>query len=267
MDQTQEMDRELRLLLTLTRRLPQVRGSGRIGHSIARFYRRRPRSSVVVDVLDFRMRLDPMEYVEGDLLFVPQIYDRGELARLREMLRPGSVFLDVGANVGFYSLFASRLVGDSGLVLAIEADPEVAQRLRENVDINGCRNVRVVPCGVSDREERLSLGVNLRGNRGSSSFLHSWQRSIEVPCLPLLAVLREHAVTRVDAAKLDVEGFGVRVLRPFLAECTADQLPRLVVVEKEDGLQDLLSRAGYTPIYESAMNLTFHRGGTDRTRM
>ncbi|HSA57284.1 MAG TPA: FkbM family methyltransferase [Gemmatimonadaceae bacterium] len=261
------MDRELRLLLTLTRRLPQIRGSGRLGHSIARFYRRRPREPVVTDVLDFRMRLDPMEYVEGDLLFVPQIYDRGELARLRTMLGPGSVFLDVGANVGFYSLVASRLVGEDGLVLAIEADPEVAERLRENLDLNGCRNVRVVPCGVSDRAERLSLGVNLRGNRGSSSFLQSGQRSVEVQCLPLLDVLRQHGVDRVDAAKLDVEGFGLRVLRPYLSMCTPEQRPRLVVIEKEDGVNDLLGQAGYDAVYESAMNLTFRRRERDDVPM
>ena len=257
------MDPELRLLLAITRRLPRVRGSGRLGHSVARLYRRKPRLAVVVNVLDFQMRLDPMEYVDGDLLFVPQIYDRGELAWLHRELRMGSVFLDIGANVGFYSLFASRLIGDSGVALAIEADPETARRLEDNIQLNGCRNVRVVPHGVSGRHERLPFGVNLRGNRGSSSFLASWQRSIEVECQPLLTVLHQHGIFRVDAAKIDVEGFATRVLRPWLSDDDPALRPRLLIVEKEDGVDDLVRHAGYASVYKSAMNVT-HRLTNDR---
>ena len=101
-------------------------------------------------------------------------------------------------------------------------------------------------------------------NRGSSSFLHTGQRSVEVQCLPLLDVLRQQDIERVDAAKLDVEGFGLRVLRPYLSRCTPEQRPRLVVIEKEDGVNDLLVQAGYLPVYESAMNMTYRRRETAR---
>jgi len=80
------MNIELRLLLWLARHLPRVRGSGRLGHHLAEFYRRKKRSSVVCDVLGFRMRLDPMEFVDGDILFVPQICERRERRLLERAL-------------------------------------------------------------------------------------------------------------------------------------------------------------------------------------
>jgi FkbM family methyltransferase len=57
-------------------------------------------------------------------------------AALQEHLRPGMIFYDVGANIGFFSLLAARLVGEQGRVVAFEADPEVAARLREHVARN-----------------------------------------------------------------------------------------------------------------------------------
>jgi len=59
-------------------------------------------------------------------------------AALQEHLRPGMVFYDIGANIGFFSLLAARLVGPQGRVVAFEADPEVAARLREHIARNNC---------------------------------------------------------------------------------------------------------------------------------
>jgi len=56
---------------------------------------------------------------------------------LQKHLRPGMVFFDIGANIGFFSLLAARLVGPQGRVVAFEADPEVAARLREHISRNG----------------------------------------------------------------------------------------------------------------------------------
>ena len=101
------MDIELRLLLSLTRHLPRVKGSGRLGHEAARFFRRKPRSNVVSDVLGFRMCLDPMEYVDGDILFVPQVCERNERRMLERTLRSGDTFFDI--RLSHRVLFAARV--------------------------------------------------------------------------------------------------------------------------------------------------------------
>src|SRR5687768_276637 len=105
------MDNELKLWLQATRRLPRIRGSGRMAGLVQRVYNRKPRPRVRVPVLDFTMDLDPSECVDGALLFAPQLYDHREFQLLRSLVRPGDAFLDAGANIGIYSLVASELVG------------------------------------------------------------------------------------------------------------------------------------------------------------
>jgi len=76
---------------------------------------------------------------------------RGEMAvqnALAEYLRPGMTFYDLGANVGFFSLIAARLVGPFGRVVSFEADPEIAERLRMNLARNGFEHAKVVQSAV-----------------------------------------------------------------------------------------------------------------------
>ncbi|PYT56961.1 MAG: hypothetical protein DMG35_21155, partial [Acidobacteria bacterium] len=53
---------------------------------------------------------------------------------MQRYLLPGMTFYDIGANIGFFSLLAARIIGAQGRVVAFEADPEVAQRLRDHVE-------------------------------------------------------------------------------------------------------------------------------------
>ncbi|MDW8320126.1 MAG: FkbM family methyltransferase, partial [Armatimonadota bacterium] len=61
---------------------------------------------------------------------------------LRQLLRPGDVYIDVGANIGHLALEAAQCVGEAGQVYAFEAHPTIAQYLRENVQLNRFSNVR-----------------------------------------------------------------------------------------------------------------------------
>ena len=111
---TRGIDPELAMWMAMTRRLPRVRGAGRILDLAKRVYTRKRRPPVVADVLGSRMVLDPGEFVDRSLLFGPQFYDRVERRLMRERLRPGDVFVDVGAHIGLYSLVAAQAVGPRG---------------------------------------------------------------------------------------------------------------------------------------------------------
>jgi FkbM family methyltransferase len=78
---------------------------------------------------------------------------------LVEMLRPGDVFYDVGANVGFFTLLAARLVGPRGAVLAFEPDPRNAEVLRSNVALNGLANVEVFERAVAETTGRRRFAI------------------------------------------------------------------------------------------------------------
>jgi len=240
------VESELKFWLSITRRLPRVKGAGRIGHTVKRLYNRRKRQDATVDVLDFKMVLDPSENIEGQLLFCPQLYDWVEIECLRKRLKPGNTFLDAGANVGFYSLIAAQLVGDAGTVIAVEADPNNGARLATNIKVSGAKNVRLANVGLSDKTEVLELGLNTTGNRSGHSFLSDSTAKVKVQCKTLTDVLLSEGVQKLDGAKMDIEGFEFKVLQRFFADGNSKLWPGFLIIEVnpsfgEKNTRDILS--------------------------
>jgi len=122
--------------------------------------------------------------------------------------------LDIGANVGYYTLIAAKLVGPEGRVVAIEPAPDNYARLCRNVELNYSSNVVTVPCAISDAERNLRLSRRVTDNSGAYTLLPVGQtrESPRVRVRTLDSVLDELAVRRVDFVKIDVEGFEFKAL-------------------------------------------------------
>jgi FkbM family methyltransferase len=134
-------------------------------------------------------------------------YEREQTRLFEQLLRPGGVVLDVGANVGYYTLLASVLVGDGGAVHAFEPEPRNAEFLRHHLRVNGARNVTVQQAAVSDREgtARFEFGSGSgTGHLGESG-------ALEVRTLRLDDYCAEHGIVPT-AIKIDVEGAEMSVL-------------------------------------------------------
>jgi FkbM family methyltransferase len=177
--------------------------------------------------MNYRLNIRDNTGEQGILLNAD--YNAEELAFLAGGLKPGGVFVDVGANVGLFSLPLASVVGPKGKVLAIEPDPVIRKRLETNVAANDAPAVRIVPFALGDREGEVSfiqddrnLGHNRVGEAGG----------ITVPMKPMLTVLTEAGVAQVDAFKIDVEGFEDKVLNPFFETAPRSLWPRRVVIEK-----------------------------------
>ncbi|MBD1835567.1 FkbM family methyltransferase [Cyanobacteria bacterium FACHB-472] len=238
------MNFELKLIMFLGRYLPQLpHMSAIINRLLKPFYLRKKREEVTVGVFDFKMKLNPDECVDGNLLFCPQLYDYKEVSFLKENLLPGSCFIDIGAYIGFYSLIASRLVGDSGRVIAVEADLYNYNKLIENIEINSMMNIKAVNVGISNQREVLKIGLNLKGNRGGNSFFVEKEDGIDVLCIPLKEMLLDidKNITRIDGVKIDIEGFEFRVLDKFFKEINFDLYPKFIIVEH---LEEWITKAG-----------------------
>lgn len=250
------------MIMSVTRRLPPVLGVGAFANVLKRLHARKRREPVEAEAHGFRLLLDPNEFIDRELLFTPQLYDREMLNQLRRALRPGDVFLDAGAHIGHFTLLASRLVGP-GRVVAVDADPRVFAILQHHLEINGCANVTAVNAGLADSKRTLRFTYGVEGLRGVGSFLSEAPGGIEVACLPLYDLLREHGVERLAGAKFDIEGFEYRVLDRYLADAPRDAWPRFVIVERLPHMVEkaggdvvaLLERNGYTT--------TWSKRGTD----
>jgi FkbM family methyltransferase len=120
----------------------------------------------------------------------------------------GDVVIDVGANIGAYTVQASKKVGDGGLVLSFEPEPENLRILEKNIAINNCFNVRIFPYALSDTEGKTELF--LREAPGSHSILGGSEAVVSVPARRLDSVIGESSIDRVKVLKIDVEGLSTR---------------------------------------------------------
>lgn len=105
---------------------------------------------VDTDALGLRMRLHLTDNAcERRLMVAPQFFEPGDLAELKSIITPGFRFIDIGANVGTYSLFVARHSGAEAKILAIEPHPTMSSRLQENAALN-CFDITTVRTAVSD---------------------------------------------------------------------------------------------------------------------
>src|SRR5262245_3146727 len=151
-------------------------------------------------------------------LYVCGTFRPHEFAFPDRMLRPGMVFVDVGANDGYYTLFAARRVGPSGRVVAAEPSSRERAHLQRNLGRNGLDNVSVIPAAIGATsglaDLHLAHGVHA-GHNTLGGFAHDdvVRASLErVPIEPLDAVIPRLGLARVDFVKIDVEGAEARVI-------------------------------------------------------
>ncbi|MDB5410559.1 MAG: FkbM family methyltransferase [Rhodospirillales bacterium] len=136
-------------------------------------------------------------------------------ALIQARLRPGDVFCDVGANIGYHTLLAARAVGDEGNVVAIEPSPRIFDRLARNVRLNDAPNVRLVKAAVAETPGVISLYQGFAHNLGLATTVQELggEKECDVTALPLAAILTEHEQKRLRLIKIDVEGGERPILR------------------------------------------------------
>jgi FkbM family methyltransferase len=136
-------------------------------------------------------------------------YEAAKQRKIVELVRPGMVCWDVGANVGFYTLFLAELVGTSGRVFAFEPVPRNVELLRRHVEMNRCRTAQIFPCALGDLdgEVKFSPGPNASMGRIAA------EGPLTVPCFRADTLLATGEVEAPDVIKIDVEGAEADVLR------------------------------------------------------
>jgi len=222
---------------------------------------------VDIESLGARMRLYPDGNVcEKRVLFTPQYFDATEREMLAARLREGFTFIDVGANIGAYSLFVAARAGRGARILAVEPQPEIFARLAFNIAQNPFGTVKAVACALADKAGELTLFIDT-ANRGESSVRilnSSTAKAVKVPAMTLLALVQGEGYQRIDAIKLDVEGAEDIILEPFLRDAPESLWPGFVIIEDsrqrwQSDLVGLLKRNGYTLIKQTRLNLVFER--------
>lgn len=171
-------------------------------------------------------------------------YERETVDFFKKVIKPGTVVLDIGAHVGYYSRLSATIVGPHGLVIAVEPHPETFQLLTRN--LRGYRNVKCLQLAAGESETRMELIDAIVESGGAALTFHAEKREFlldatskelsqrskqKIPIRkftvivrPLDAVLEELGVNRVHVLKMDIEGAECLALKGMLRTLEAVEI-------------------------------------------
>lgn len=149
----------------------------------------------------------------GRVLFISGIYEPNSLLVVKSLLKPGSVFLDIGANAGVFSLAASQWVGSEGKVIAFEPSSREYRLLEENVSLNNLSNVCLEKLAISNTNGSGALQIAVGQHNGQNTLCNEFAYegvssgiTEAVSLTTLDQYVLEKKLSRVDLIKLDIEG-------------------------------------------------------------
>jgi FkbM family methyltransferase len=179
--------------------------------------------------------------------FVTGAYETPLSAALTRELRPGQTFYDVGANVGYFSLLAAKMIGPTGKVIAIEPHPETIRQLRAQFEINGLANAQIVAAAVSDRVGTTTLIDGYACMVKMSAFDSSQGEQMTIPAATTTLDEVAERFGFPEVVKMDIEGAEILALRG--AATVLNRKPTLLVeIHSEQVSQEfypLLEPFGY----------------------
>jgi FkbM family methyltransferase len=260
-------------IMALTSRMPDNWAGLKLAMALRRLVtmRMEPAGALDVERWRLRMRLHPRDNgCEKNLLFTPQMYEPSEREELaRDIARVGGrafVFVDIGANVGLFSLFVAA-TARIARILAIEPEPGNFARLAFNIAANPGVPITPLAVALGDAEGTAFIMLNARDRGGTRMAAGGTpEGGVEVRCRPLLAVVQEAGLTGIDALKIDVEGAEDKVLAPFFRDAPEALWPGLIVIEDSSAewssdLFALLASKGYEVSSRSRQNVMLRRRG------
>lgn len=163
-----------------------------------------------------QMHLDLTEYLQAHL-YVFGSYELPTIKFMRSVLKPGSVCLDVGAQMGYLSLAMATAAGGATTVHSFEPEDRNAERFLENVLLNSLTNVHLHRTAVSNVNGVLKLYLSSDRNAGTHStvFVESNVSTefIEIPSTTLDDFVQGANIPKVDLIKIDVEGAEIDVIK------------------------------------------------------
>ena len=132
---------------------------------------------------------------------------------LSKTLKQKDVFIDVGANIGYYSLLAAKLVGDRGHVISFEPVKGAFDRLNKHLVLNAINNVKCHQLAIGNKVGHLEMNEGPAFNSGQASAKFSFEGSscAKVPLTTLDQIISEDIRAKIKFIKIDVEGFELEV--------------------------------------------------------
>jgi FkbM family methyltransferase len=168
-----------------------------------------------VQVEGAELAVDLRDHGVGRNVFLRRAYDRLGLECLRKFLKPGMVFVDIGANIGCYTVMGARCVGPTGVVVAVEPEPHNFALLSRNVASNRLTNVRTAQVALGDQPGAASLfrSASNFGDHRLYGKSDDQREATAVEVTTLDDLIDRCGLPSVDFIKMDVQGYEGKVTR------------------------------------------------------
>jgi FkbM family methyltransferase len=230
---------------------------------------------VLVDLEGYKMYVSPSDMAVGTHIYGKKSYEFHVTEQMKKTLAPGMFFLDIGANIGYFSVLAAHLVGKEGKVFCFEPFEYNVKLLYLNARVNGFENIEIYPFAVADRRMLVAYD-NVASNGAISEIdedIDSVMKTTLVYSVNLDDVLEN--IERMDVIKIDVEGAehmalagGKNLLRKhrptIFSEFSPPALETVSKVSAEDYLRLLLVDENYSIAVCSGSGLVDFESDTDR---
>ena len=214
------------------RQIPGRRARAAAIRNVALPLTRRFTTPLVVPVAGGSHMLVRTEDYVGRMLALTGVWEPQVTAAFRALLARGDVCVDVGANIGYFTLLASRLVGPGGRVYALEPSPASYDRLWANLELNHADNVNALPVAASNTAEPTAVlyegppsnpgGASLQESRVGDAVSH-------VETARLDSLVDDADIARLRLVKIDVEGAELDVLAGMTGLFERGALPAVVL--------------------------------------
>jgi FkbM family methyltransferase len=178
------------------------------------FYRYfKPSGVILTDIQGSKMYLDSRDFGVAPYLLIWGVYEKHETKLFKTIIEKGMVVVDVGANIGYYSLLAARCVGDGGKVFAFEPDPYNYGLLCKNIEVNAYRNIIPLKKGVFSKTGKMMMFLDKRNLGGHSLSEANVNKNASI--MIEVTSLDDHFKDKdykIDVVKVDVQGSELEVL-------------------------------------------------------
>jgi len=160
------------------------------------------------------MLLHEEKEVVSEIIRRSGTYEPIETQLMISSLNEGGIFVDVGANIGWYTIIASKIVGQTGNVLAFEPDPTNFELLKKNCALNGLKNVELINQALSDKSDSEFL-YRSSNNFGDHRLYASEEEreKIVVGTLTLDNLIESRGLKNIQTIKVDTQGSEPKILR------------------------------------------------------
>ena len=219
---------------------------------------------IIVKEIDNNMRINC--YTDSHLCrnIFTNTFEETELVFLKRFLRKGDVFVDIGANIGLYSILASSYVGKNGSVISFEPAPNTYKRLIRNIELNCISNITAQKIAISDSSDTLDLIISKDGYDAWNSLAKPAQGSVfenvRVRCNTIDEIIKINSkFSTAKLIKIDIEGWELRALKGGERFLKNENSPTIVIEFTEQNatnagtnckeLYKYLNYLGYT-LYE-----------------